>query len=155
VPDMSDFRLLNHQLTNIAGMPTIDLSSSPLDGVNGLLKRFEDLVLAISILLVISPLLIFIALAVRLSSSGPILFKQLRHGADGKPIKIYKFRSMYVHKEKEGQIQQATQGDVRVTPLGSFLRKTSLYELPQFYNVLHGRMSVVGPRPHSIAHNEH
>lgn len=155
VPDMSGFRLLNHQLTNIAGMPTIDLSSSPLDGVSGTLKRFEDVVLALSIILLISPLLCLIAIAVKLSSKGPILFKQFRHGADGKPIKVYKFRSMYVHKEEAGQIQQATKNDARVTPLGNFLRKTSLDELPQFYNVLQGRMSVVGPRPHAIAHNEY
>lgn len=155
VPDMSGFRLLNHQLTNIAGMPTIDLSSSPLDGLNGILKRIEDIVLALSIILLISPLLFLIALTVKLSSQGPILFKQLRHGADGKPIKIYKFRSMYVHKAEAGLIQQATKNDVRVTPLGSFLRRTSLDELPQFYNVLQGRMSVVGPRPHAIEHNEY
>jgi len=155
VPDMSDFRLLNHRLTSIAGLPTIDLSSSPLDGINGILKRIEDLILAVGILIVIFPFLCVIAIAVKLSSSGPIIFKQLRHGADGRPIKVYKFRTMFIHQEVAGQIQQATKNDQRITPLGSFLRRTSLDELPQFYNVLQGRMSVVGPRPHAIAHNEY
>ncbi len=153
VPDMSDFRLLNHQLTSISGMPTIDLSASPLTGANGLLKRFEDLFLAFTIMILISPILVIIALAIKFTSQGPIIFKQLRHGVDGKPINVYKFRSMFVHEDAE--VKQATKNDSRITPVGAFLRKTSLDELPQFYNVLQGRMSVVGPRPHAIAHNEH
>jgi len=154
VPDLSDFRLLNHQITNISGMPTIDMSASPLSGMNGFIKRLEDLVLAASIFVIILPLAIIIALAIPLTSRGPVLFKQLRHGADGKPINVYKFRSMYIHDDEE-HVQQATRNDSRITPLGAFLRKTSLDELPQFYNVLQGRMSVVGPRPHAMPHNEH
>jgi putative colanic acid biosynthesis UDP-glucose lipid carrier transferase len=154
VPDMSGFRLLNHQITNVAGIPTIDLSSSPLHGANALLKRLEDLVIALGIIIVISPVLVVVAFAIRFTSKGPILFKQLRHGADGKPINIYKFRTMFLHDDN-GEVKQAIKNDSRVTPLGNFLRRTSLDELPQFYNVLQGRMSVVGPRPHAIAHNEH
>ncbi len=154
VPDMSDYRLLNHRITTMAGIPTIDLSSSPLDGINGIFKRVEDVVLASSILIVISPLLILIALGVRFGSKGSVIFKQARHGADGRAINVYKFRTMFMHDD-EGQVKQATKDDDRVTPFGAFLRRTSLDELPQFYNVLQGRMSVVGPRPHAIAHNEH
>ncbi|HIE54086.1 MAG TPA: exopolysaccharide biosynthesis polyprenyl glycosylphosphotransferase, partial [Chromatiaceae bacterium] len=95
-----------------------------------------------------------IAMGVKLSSPGPVLFKQKRHGWDGKPIRIYKFRTMKVHEEKEGQVTQAKRGDPRITPFGAFLRRTSLDELPQFFNVLQGRMSIVGPRPHAIEHNE-
>jgi putative colanic acid biosynthesis UDP-glucose lipid carrier transferase len=97
--------------------------------------------------------MLFIALAVKLTSKGPVIFKQNRYGLDGKKIKVYKFRSMTV-QDNGDKVQQATKNDVRITPLGAFLRKTSLDELPQFINVLQGRMSVVGPRPHAVAHNE-
>ena len=93
-------------------------------------------------------------MAVKISSPGPIFFKQMRHGWDGKPIKVYKFRTMVVHDEEEGRVSQAGQGDTRITRLGAFLRRTSLDELPQFFNVLQGRMSIVGPRPHALIHNE-
>jgi putative colanic acid biosynthesis UDP-glucose lipid carrier transferase len=95
-----------------------------------------------------------IAIGVKLTAPGPVLFKQLRHGWDGKPVKVYKFRTMVVHSEEGGQVTQACKGDSRITPFGAFLRRTSLDELPQFFNVLQGRMSIVGPRPHAIAHNE-
>ena len=153
-PDMSDFRLLNHRVSEIAGLYTLDLSCSPLSGFNRILKMVEDFVLAVIILMVISPLLIIISLAVKLTSRGPVLFKQVRHGIDGKTIKVYKFRTMKVHAEPSNKVTQAVKGDPRITRLGAFLRRTSLDELPQFYNVLQGRMSVVGPRPHAIAHNE-
>lgn len=155
VPDMSGFRLLNHQVSQVAGISTIELSFSPMDGLSYLLKRIEDLVLALGIFLFISPVLVITAIAIKLDSKGPILFKQLRHGADGKPINIYKFRTMKVHQETNGQVSQASKGDDRITKVGAFLRRTSIDEFPQFYNVLQGRMSVVGPRPHAIAHNEH
>ena len=155
VPDMSAFRLLNHQVSDIGGIATIDLSFSPLDGANVFIKRIEDITLALLITLFISPLLLIIAITIKLTSKGPVIFKQLRHGADGRPINVYKFRTMYLHQESNGKVSQAVKNDVRVTPVGAFLRKTSLDELPQFYNVLQGRMSVVGPRPHAIAHNEY
>jgi len=98
-------------------------------------------------------LLLLIAIGVKLSSPGPVIFKQRRHGVNGKPMKIYKFRSMVVHEET-ASISQATKQDIRITPFGSFLRRSSLDELPQFFNVLQGRMSIVGPRPHAVAHNE-
>jgi len=110
--------------------------------------------LALLILLLISPLMLLIALGVKLTSPGPVLFKQKRLGWDGQPFKVYKFRSMVVHREEGGLLTQASMGDVRVTPFGAFLRRTSLDELPQFFNVLRGTMSIVGPRPHAIEHNE-
>ncbi|MDH5184914.1 MAG: exopolysaccharide biosynthesis polyprenyl glycosylphosphotransferase, partial [Gammaproteobacteria bacterium] len=103
----------------------------------------------------ISPLLLFIAISIKLSSKGPVFFKQMRHGWDGRIIKVYKFRSMKVHQEFDGTVTQAIKRDPRITKIGAFLRRTSLDELPQFYNVLQGRMSIVGPRPHAVAHNEH
>jgi len=154
VPGIFGFRLFNHSITEVAGLPVIDLNTSPMVGVNRFIKELEDRVLALIILVVISPLLLLISLAVKLSSKGPVLFKQMRHGWDGKPIKVYKFRTMVVHEEHNGYVTQACKGDMRITPLGAFLRKTSLDELPQFFNVLQGRMSIVGPRPHAIAHND-
>lgn len=155
VPDIFSFRLLlGHAVTEIAGIPVVDINYSPISGLNWLLKEAEDRVLAALILVIISPILLLIAIAIRIDSKGPIIFKQQRHGWDGEIINVYKFRSMVVHDEKDGNITQATRGDARVTRVGAFLRKTSLDELPQFYNVLQGRMSIVGPRPHAVAHNE-
>ncbi|HHO8640587.1 TPA: exopolysaccharide biosynthesis polyprenyl glycosylphosphotransferase, partial [Klebsiella pneumoniae] len=101
----------------------------------------------------ISPLLIIISLAVKITSPGPVIFRQTRYGMDGKPIKVWKFRSMVV-MENDTEVKQATKDDVRVTNVGKFLRRTSLDELPQFFNVLFGEMSIVGPRPHAVSHNE-
>jgi putative colanic acid biosynthesis UDP-glucose lipid carrier transferase len=126
---------------------------SPFYGADGLIKRVSDIVLASAILMLISPLLLGVAIAVKLSSPGPVLFRQRRYGLDGREITVYKFRSMAV-LEDGVVVTQATRGDRRVTPLGAFLRRSSLDELPQFINVLQGRMSVVGPRPHAVAHNE-
>jgi len=127
-----------------------------MDEVNLFVKKLEDIALSLVILIAISPLLALISLGVKLSSAGPVLFKQPRNGIDGRKIKVYKFRTMYMDADKRaGFEQQAKKGDPRVTPFGAFLRRTSLDELPQFYNVLQGRMSVVGPRPHALSHNEH
>lgn len=153
IPDIFGFRLLNHSVSEIGGMPVLDLNVSPMSGINQFVKAAEDRCLALVILTLVSPLLAAIAIGVKLSSPGPIIFKQLRHGWDGKPIRVYKFRTMQVHTE-EGQVTQATKGDSRITNFGAFLRRTSLDELPQFFNVLQGRMSIVGPRPHALAHNE-
>src|SRR5690606_34502303 len=128
--------------------------SSPLDGPAHLVKAAMDKVLASLILLMISPLMIAIAVRVKLMSPRPVFFRQLRQGLVGTPIERRTFRSMRVHKEEEGTVTQARKGDSRVTPFGAFLRRTSLDELPQFINVLQGSMSIVGPRPHAIAHNE-
>jgi len=154
VPDIFGFQLLNHSMTEIVGLPAVNLSDTPMGGSNQLIKAFEDRVLALLILVLISPLLLFISIAVKSTSPGPVLFKQKRHGWDGKIIKVYKFRTMKVHKEFDGTITQAKKSDSRITKLGAFLRRTSLDELPQFVNVLQGRMSIVGPRPHAIEHNE-
>lgn len=155
VPDIFSFRLLlGHSITEVAGIPVLDINYSPMSGLNLLIKEAEDRILGAIILILISPILLLIAIAIRLDSRGPIVFKQERHGWDGQVIKVYKFRSMYVHEEKSGQVTQATKGDSRITRVGAFLRRTSLDELPQFFNVLQGRMSIVGPRPHAVAHNE-
>ncbi|SDX51503.1 putative colanic acid biosysnthesis UDP-glucose lipid carrier transferase [Pseudomonas syringae] len=117
------------------------------------MKRAEDIVLSSLILLLIALPLLLIAIAIKLTSPGPVLFRQRRYGLDGRSIMVWKFRSMSV-QENGDVVHQATRNDARVTPLGGFLRRTSLDELPQFFNVLYGDMSIVGPRPHAVAHNE-
>ncbi len=154
IPSMSDFSLINHSVSHMMDMTFINLSSTPLDNQGYFLKRLEDVVLSTFFLILFSPLMTILATLVKLTSPGPILFKQKRHGWNGEEFYVYKFRSMYLHLESEGQITQASIGDKRVTPLGSFLRKSSLDELPQFFNCLIGTMSIVGPRPHSVEHNE-
>ncbi len=153
VPDMSLFNLMNHGMTEVVGVPMLDLSSSPMVGLNVMLKWLEDKLLGLTILLLISPLLLVIAVAVKLTSAGPVIFRQQRHGWNGETIEVFKFRSMYVHPVAPDAVAQATKGDPRITPVGRFLRSTSLDELPQFVNVLMGNMSIVGPRPHAVAHN--
>jgi putative colanic acid biosynthesis UDP-glucose lipid carrier transferase len=148
------FSLLQSQLTDLRGIPLISLWETPFYGINGWVKRIEDIVLASLILLLVSPLMLIIALGVRLSSPGRVIFKQRRYGLDGKEIRIYKFRTMKVCEDGP-EIAQATLNDNRVTRLGKFLRRTSLDELPQFFNVLQGKMSIIGPRPHAVAHNEY
>lgn len=154
VLDIFGLDLLNHSITDVAGFPVLNIRSSPMTGINRFVKAIEDRVLALIILLIISPLLALIALGVKLTSTGPVFFKQQRLGWDGQVIKVYKFRTMREHQEEAGCVTQATANDPRVTPFGRFLRRTSLDELPQFINVLQGRMSIVGPRPHALAHNE-
>ncbi|MDF3932268.1 undecaprenyl-phosphate glucose phosphotransferase [Pseudomonas citronellolis] len=153
VPDVFTFGLLHARSQNINGVPTISIFDSPLTGVGGVLKRLEDIALAFLILCLIALPMLAIAVAVKLSSPGPVFFRQKRYGIDGRPIEVWKFRSMRV-MENGAQVTQATRGDKRITPIGGFLRRTSLDELPQFINVLLGDMSIVGPRPHAVAHNE-
>lgn len=153
VPDVFTFELLHAKNEFINGFPTISIYDSPVDGSNALVKRLEDIVLTIPILALIAIPMMLIAAAVKLTSKGPVIFKQLRYGIDGKPIKVYKFRTMKV-MENGDRVVQAKKNDSRLTPIGGFLRRTSLDELPQFFNVLQGRMSIVGPRPHAVAHNE-
>ena len=155
IPDIFGFRLLNHSVSEVAGIPVINISSTPMVGIHRFIKAIEDRFIALVIILLISPLLLLISLFIKFTSTGPILFKQMRHGWDGKQIKIYKFRTMLVHSEDNGAVTQAKINDVRITKLGAFLRKTSLDELPQFFNVLQGRMSIVGPRPHAVEHNDY
>lgn len=153
VPDVFTFNLLHSRASELNGIPLISIFDTPMLGVSALIKRAEDIILASLILLLISPLLLTLALAVRLTSKGPVIFKQRRYGIDGKPIEVWKFRSMTVTEDGD-QVTQATKGDSRLTSIGAFIRGTSLDELPQFINVLKGDMSIVGPRPHAIAHNE-
>lgn len=153
LPDMMMYQILNHGMSITLGMPMVDLSVSPMFGGREYIKATEDLVVASIALLLLSPLMIGIAIAVKLTSKGPILFQQRRHGWNNEEIWVYKFRSMKTHQEHTGKVTQAQREDPRVTRLGRFLRKTSLDELPQFINVLQGRMSVVGPRPHALEHN--
>ncbi len=153
VPDLFSFEHLHARSFDLNGLPAIGLIGEPMRGLNGLLKRIEDIVLSALILLCISPVLIGIAALVKLTSKGPAIFRQKRYGLDGKPIEVWKFRSMTV-MENGSDFKQATRNDSRITPVGAFLRKTSLDELPQFINVLQGSMSIVGPRPHAVAHNE-
>lgn len=153
IPDVFTFNILHARTDEVNGVPVVPLFDTPLSGVNKVLKRLEDIVLSSLILLLISPVLLCISVAVKVTSPGPIIFRQTRYGMDGKPIKVWKFRSMKV-MENDAVVVQATKGDKRVTPVGNFLRRTSLDELPQFFNVLLGGMSIVGPRPHAVAHNE-
>lgn len=154
-PEISDLPLINQHVSNILDMVSIDLSTTPMKGSAKLWKRVEDIVISFIALTVFMPVFLCIALAIKLESKGPVVFKQYRTGINGKTFKVYKFRSMVVHQEKTGGVTQASRNDSRVTRIGAFLRKSSLDELPQFYNVLQGRMSVVGPRPHALAHNEY
>ncbi|VUS60250.1 UDP-glucose:undecaprenyl-phosphate glucose-1-phosphate transferase [Klebsiella spallanzanii] len=153
IPDLFTFNILHSRTEEVNGVPVVPLFDTPLNGINMVLKRLEDIFVSSMILLLISPLLLLIAFAIKVTSNGPIIFKQTRYGIDGKPIKVWKFRSMTV-MENDAIVIQAKKNDSRITPLGGFLRKTSLDELPQFINVLLGNMSIVGPRPHAVSHNE-
>jgi putative colanic acid biosynthesis UDP-glucose lipid carrier transferase len=135
------------------GVPVVGICETPFTGTNELVKRISDIVLASIILVLVSPLLLIIAIGVKISSPGPAIFRQRRNGLDGGEIMVYKFRSMRSMDDGD-VVRQATKGDPRITPFGAFLRRTSMDELPQFVNVLQGRMSIVGPRPHAVAHNE-
>ena len=153
VPDMFVTDLIQGHSSTVCGTQVISVCESPFRAFDGVAKRTSDVVFSLLILALISPLLVGIALCVRATSPGPIIFKQRRYGQDGQEILIYKFRSMTVTEDGR-VVTQAIRNDARITPLGAFLRKTSLDELPQFINVLQGRMSIVGPRPHAVAHNE-
>lgn len=154
VPDLFIFDMLGSTLNYIKGIPVFSVHETPFYGVDGAMKRIFDIVFSIFALILIFLPCLFIAVAVKLTSKGPILFKQRRYGFRGEAISVYKFRSMTVCEDDVNTIQQARRNDPRVTKLGAFLRRNSLDELPQFLNVLQGQMSVVGPRPHAIAHNE-
>jgi len=153
VPDMLTFELMHARWYSMSGVPVVSVYESPFSGVDGWLKRAEDIVLASLILLVIALPMLLIAIAVKLSSPGPVIFKQRRYGLNSHVVEVWKFRTMRVCEDGD-VVPQAKPGDLRVTLLGAFLRRTSLDELPQFINVLQGSMSVVGPRPHAISHNE-
>ncbi len=153
VPDMFVFDLIQARFDHVGGVPVVSVCDSPFVGLRGLAKRSSDIVLALVGIAVSWPLLVAIAVAVKVTSPGPIVFRQRRFGLDGREIVVYKFRTMTVTEDRD-DIRQAVPNDERLTPIGAFLRRTSLDELPQLVNVVQGRMSMVGPRPHANAHNE-
>lgn len=153
VPNFFIYNLMNARWQSIGSVQALSVYDTPFQGANDLLKRVEDVVLGCIILLMLTIPMLIIAAAVKLTSPGPVIFKQKRYGLDGKQILVYKFRSMTA-QDNGPVVKQATKNDPRITKLGAFLRKTSLDELPQFINVVQGRMSIVGPRPHAVAHNE-
>ncbi len=155
VPDIFSLPLINHGIGELNGLPILTLSETPLTGLNRLLKAVEDYVLASLILVLISPLMLLTAIAIKIDSPGPVFYRQPRTGWDGKVFRIWKFRSMYIQPpEVDAEVQQATRDDPRVTRVGRFIRRTSIDELPQLFNVLSGNMSLVGPRPHAVQHNQ-
>jgi len=154
IPDVSGLALFESGMIDLIGLPAINLMASPLSSHELVKKELFDRAFATLALIALAPVLLAIAVAVKASSRGPIFFRQKRNGAAGRAFNIYKFRTMYLHTDSPGVVQQATRGDSRITRVGAFLRRTSLDELPQFINVLRGEMSVVGPRPHAIEHDE-
>lgn len=156
VPDFMIVNLFEAQIREIAGVTVLEVAETPFYGADGILKQLFDMAFALSVLILLSPLFLLIALLIKLGSPGPVIFKQRRYGLNGQRFFLYKFRSMYVGDvNPNADSQQATRDDPRVTPIGRFIRRTSIDELPQFWNVLRGEMSVVGPRPHTVAHNEY
>ena len=153
VPDAFAFDLIQGRVVEINGMPVLSVCDTPFRGMDAVLKRAMDIAFAGLGLLIASPVMLATAAAVKLSSPGPVLFRQHRYGLHGEQIVVYKFRSMTVCEDGP-VVAQATRVDPRVTAVGRFIRKTSLDELPQLLNVLQGKMSIVGPRPHAVAHNE-
>ena len=153
IPDVSLYDLIQARVANVDGIPVIALCESPLQGTDGAMKRFTDIAFAALLLVLAAPVMVLVAVAIKLDTAGQVFFKQDRYGLDGERIVVYKFRTMTVC-ENGDRIVQATRNDARVTRVGKLLRRTSLDELPQLINVLQGRMSLVGPRPHAVAHNE-
>jgi putative colanic acid biosynthesis UDP-glucose lipid carrier transferase len=153
VPDLLVFDLLRSQWSNFNGIPIVSIHDTPFYGVDGVVKRIFDVIVSLIILSIIAIPMIIVAIAIKIASPGPVLFKQRRYGVKGEEIMIWKFRSMQVWEDGP-EVVQATKNDPRLTSIGRFIRKTSIDELPQFLNVIQGRMSIVGPRPHAVAHNE-
>ena len=153
VPDVFGISIIQGRLQDMGGVPVVAICETPFTGTHRLIKRTSDVLLSLLILMLILPVMAVVAIGVKLSSPGPVIFRQKRNGLDGEEIMVYKFRSM-TSMDNGKVIKQATKGDARITRFGAFIRKTSLDELPQFFNVLQGSMSIVGPRPHAVAHNE-
>ncbi len=154
-PDLSDLDILPRKLTVLQQTFMINVFERPLSGWSKVLKRAEDIVLSALLLLFFAPLMLLIGLLIKLDSRGPMLFRQPRFGFNNNPITVLKFRSMTAEAANDLAVPQARRDDPRVTRIGRFLRRTSLDELPQLINVLKGEMSLIGPRPHAIAHNEY
>ena len=150
-PDLAGFSQIGSNYSTICGAPMIDMVDKPLDGWRYVVKVAQDKILGLLLLILLAPLMLLIALAIRIETRGPVIFRQKRRGFNNKPFRVFKFRTMYHHRPPEFGMVQAKQNDSRITPLGRILRRTSMDELPQIFNVLHGSMSLVGPRPHPIA----
>jgi putative colanic acid biosysnthesis UDP-glucose lipid carrier transferase len=155
VPDLIAFNLIQARFDVLGGIPIVAVRETPFYGATWVLKRFTDILIAVAAITVLLPVLILVAMAIRIDSRGPVIFKQKRYGLDGREILVYKFRSMRVTEDGKAQFRAASRSDQRITRVGAFIRKTSLDELPQLFNVLQGSMSIVGPRPHPVAMNEH
>ncbi len=153
VPDVFMLDLIQARIDTVVGLPVVAVCETPFHGTTDAIKRLSDVCIASAAVVLTAPIMLAVAIAIKLMMPGPVLFKQRRFGLDGQEIIVWKFRSMKV-QEDGSQVKQATKNDDRIPPLGRFLRRTSLDELPQFFNVLQGKMSVVGPRPHAVAHNE-
>ncbi len=155
IPDLFTFNLFHgQQWQALDDISMVSVFQTPFTGAALFLKRVQDMVLSMLILILISPVMLMIAVAVKISSPGPVLFRQKRYGMDGKEFTVWKFRSMTT-RENDRIVTQAVRNDPRVTRVGAFIRRTSLDELPQLFNVLAGTMSIVGPRPHAVVHNEY
>ncbi|MFM8468227.1 MAG: undecaprenyl-phosphate glucose phosphotransferase [Oxalobacteraceae bacterium] len=154
VPDTAAMRILSQRTVEFLGLPVVELNRPASAGIHGLAKALFDRLFALGALVALMPLLLTLAVLIKASSPGPVLFRQPRLGLNGRIFHVYKFRSMKLHQAPSDQVKQATRNDPRVTPIGRFMRRTSLDELPQFLNVLLGDMSVVGPRPHALSHND-
>jgi len=154
VPDLSVFDLVQPRFDLVDGIPVIAVCESPFYGVRGIAKRISDVAISSAAIMLLAPLLALVAIGVKLSSPGPVIYRQKRYGLDGKEIVVYKFCSLSVVEDGATSYTQVARNDARVTPFGAFIRKTSLDELPQLFNVLLGDMSIVGPRPHAVAVNE-
>ncbi|MDY7789422.1 undecaprenyl-phosphate glucose phosphotransferase [Burkholderia ubonensis] len=154
LPDVRHVAVVDRSATDVLGMPAINLATTPRSAPELWAKFAFDRAFALAVLVPLLPVLVALAVAVKLSSPGPVLFRQRRKGVDGREFDILKFRTMRAHRQQPGVVRQASRNDARITPVGAFLRRTSLDELPQFFNVLFGQMSVVGPRPHAIEHDD-
>ncbi len=155
-PDIFSLKLLNHGVREVAGVPLLTLSESPMANEGrALAKAVMDYTITVLMLIILSPIMIATAIAIKLTSPGPVFYKQKRHGWDSRVIDVWKFRSMVMHQEDGDKVSQATREDARITPIGRFIRRTSIDELPQLFNVLGGSMSLVGPRPHALQHNQY
>jgi putative colanic acid biosynthesis UDP-glucose lipid carrier transferase len=155
VPDLLAFNLIQARFDILSGIPIVAVRETPFYGYAWLLKRFTDVLVAATALILLSPIVGLVALLIRIDSPGPVIFRQKRYGLDGHEILVFKFRSMRVVEDGKQEFRAASRNDTRVTRFGAFIRKTSLDELPQLFNVLQGSMSIVGPRPHPVAMNEH
>jgi putative colanic acid biosynthesis UDP-glucose lipid carrier transferase len=154
VPDITMFDLIQARVDEVQGIPVLAVCETPFQGASGTAKRLLDVVVSLSALLMLLPLLLGVAALIRIESAGPIIFRQRRYGLDGQEIIVWKFRSMTVTEDGDQQYRQVVRGDSRVTKVGRIIRATSIDELPQLFNVLQGKMSIVGPRPHAVAVNE-